>query len=68
METINTLTSLITNLGFPIACVIALAWYAKATTDKILTLTQQVTEALVKSTNAIEDIKEVIKKSYEKEG
>lgn len=66
METMEIMTQLITNLGFPIACVIALAWYSKTTTDKILVLTQQVTDALVKSTAAIEDIKEVLKATVKK--
>lgn len=61
METITVITEVITNLGFPIACVIALAWYSKNTTDKIIGLTEKVTDALVSSTNAIEEVKEVLK-------
>ena len=59
---VSTLSNLITSLGFPIVCVIGLAIYAKSTTDKILDLTERVTDALVKSTNAVDEIKEVIKK------
>ena len=66
MDTINLLTELITNLGFPIACVVALAWYSKSTTDKIISLTEKVTDALVSSTNAIEEVKEVIKEIIKK--
>ena len=57
----QSITTLIANLGFPIVCVIGLAIYAKSTTDKILDLTERVTDALVKSTNAVDEIKEVIK-------
>lgn len=67
METMQIITELITNLGFPIACVVALAWYSKNTTDKIIILTEKVTDALVSSTNAIEEIKDVVKKVIEKE-
>lgn len=66
MEMMETLTQMITNLGFPIACVIALAWYSKNTTDKIITLTEKVTDALVSSTSAIEEVKEVLKKALER--
>ena len=66
MDTIELLTELITNLGFPIACVVALAWYSKSTTDKIISLTERVTDALVSSTNAIEEVKEVIKEIIKK--
>lgn len=58
---VSTISSLIASLGFPIVCVIGLAIYAKSTTDKILDLTERVTDALVKSTNAVDEIKEVIK-------
>lgn len=58
---VSTLSNLIASLGFPIVCVIGLAIYAKSTTDKILDLTERVTDALVKSTNAVDEIKEVIK-------
>lgn len=58
---IQTITSIITNLGFPIVCVVGLAWYSKGTTDKIIDLTERVTDALAKSTDAVDDIKEVIK-------
>lgn len=61
MMELQTLTSLISTLGFPIVCVIALAIYSKSTTDKILDLTERVTDALVNSTNAVDEIKEVIK-------
>lgn len=67
METIQIISEVITNLGFPIACVIALAWYGKSTTDKVITLTEKVTDALVSSTNAIEEVKDVIREILRKE-
>ena len=66
METIQIVSECITNLGFPIACVIGLAWYSKSTTDKIITLTEKVTEALVSSTKTMEEIKDVIQKVTER--
>lgn len=67
MEFLDMVTQIITNLGFPIACVIGLAWYSKNTTDKIIALTEKVTDALVSSSNAIEEVKEVIQKFVDKE-
>lgn len=67
METMTIMTDLITNLGFPIACVVALALYSNKTTDKILALTEKVTNALVSSTQAIDEMKEVIKEIVRKE-
>lgn len=57
----TTIPGLIASLGFPIVCVLGLAWYAKTTTDKVIDLTEKVTDALVKSADAVDDIKEVIK-------
>lgn len=48
-------TQIISTVGFPIACAIGLAWYAKDTTNKIISLTEKVTDALSKSTSAIND-------------
>ena len=62
MEAINFITELISNFGFPVACVIALAVYSKNTTDKIINLTQEVTTALISSTKSIDDFKEAITK------
>lgn len=67
MDSLKIITDLITNFGFPIACVVALAWYSKATTDKIIALTEKVTEALVSSSSAIEDVKDVIREILRKE-
>ena len=62
MEAINFVTELINNFGFPVVCVIALAVYSKNTTDKIISLTQEVTTALISSTKSIDDFKEAITK------
>lgn len=62
----SALTTLISNVGFPIACVICLGWYAKDTTNKIITLTEKVTDALVSSTRAVDEIREVLEKLVEK--
>ena len=62
MEAINFVTESISNFGFPVACVIALAVYSKNTTDKIISLTQEVTTALISSTKSIDDFKEAITK------
>ena len=66
MEAITFITELISNFGFPIACVIALALYSKTTTDKIITLTQEVTTALISSTKSIDDLREAIASLLEK--
>ena len=62
METINFITELLNNFAFPVVCVIALAVYSKNTTDKIISLTQEVTTALISSTKSIDDFKEAITK------
>ena len=66
MEAINFVTELISNFGFPVACVIALAVYSKNTTDKIISLTQEVTTALISSTKSIDDFKDAITNLLEK--
>lgn len=68
METLQMIMEMINNFGFPIACVIALAWYAKNTTDKIIILTQEVTKALVSSTDTIEEFKTVVDNMCQKIG
>lgn len=54
--------SLISSYGFPIVACVVLAWYSKDTTAKIIALTEKVTDALVNSTRAVDDIREVIEK------
>ena len=59
---ISEITTIISNVGFPIACVVCLGWYAKDTTERIIKLTEKVSDALVSSTRAIDEIKDVISK------
>lgn len=63
---LDTIMNLITNTGFPIVCVICLWQYAQKTSTQIIELTRQVTDALVRSTNAIDEIKDVLSKIIEK--
>lgn len=53
--------NIISSVGFPIACAVALGWYAKDTTSKIISLTEKCCEALVSSTTATNEMKEVLK-------
>lgn len=57
----NDVVSVVSTVGFPIACAIALGWYAMTTTNKIIALTEKVTDALSKSASAMEEIKDAIK-------
>lgn len=57
----NDVVSVISTVGFPIACAIALGWYAMTTTNKIIALTEKVTDALSKSASVMEEIKNAIK-------
>ena len=57
----NEITTVISTVGVPIACAIALGWYAMTTTNKIIALTKKVTDALSKSAAAMEEIKDAIK-------
>ena len=61
VEKMNEITTVISTVGFPIACAIALGWYAMTTTNKIIALTEKVTDALSKSATAMEEIKDAIK-------
>ena len=61
VENMNDIVSVISTVGFPIACAIALGWYAMTTTNKIIALTEKVTDALSKSAAAMEEIKDAIK-------
>lgn len=60
------IVSLISSVGFPIVACILLATYSKDVTGKIIALTERVTDALVSSTRAIDEIKDVIAKLGEK--
>lgn len=59
----NEITNLISNLGFPIVCVIALGYYCKSTTDKYTSNYKEMTEQNNKlMTTTIEEFKEIIVK------
>ena len=47
---------MISTLGFPIACVVALAWY-------IITIQAKLLETIAKNTEAINDLREAISAS-----
>jgi len=47
---------MISTLGFPIACVVALAWY-------IVTIQAKLLETIAKNTEAINDLRELISAS-----
>lgn len=59
------ITTIINNFGFPIACVIALAWYSFTTTDKLVSLTEKVTNALVTSSSNMKELADAIKEMLE---
>lgn len=52
--------NLISTLGFPIACVVAMAWY-------IVTIQKQLLETIAKNTEAINDLRIALSKKEEKE-
>lgn len=67
LSEINSITQMITNVGFPIVCVIAMGWYVKDTNDKHRNEVQQlnnqhqeemkqVTEALNNNTLALQKL------------
>lgn len=62
---VNTIMTLISSYGFPIVACVVLAWYSKDTTARIIALTEKVTDALVNSSRAIDEIKDVIAKFKE---
>lgn len=47
---------MISTLGFPIACVVALAWY-------IVTIQSKLLETIAKNTEALNDLREAIRDS-----
>lgn len=50
---------MISTLGFPIACVVALAWY-------IVTIQSKLLETINKNTEALNDLREVIYLNHKK--
>ena len=61
------IVDIIQTTGFPIACVIALGWYAYGTTNRIMNLTEKVTDALTTVSNKMEELSTTIKELTEKE-
>lgn len=51
-----TLDQMISTLGFPIVCVVALAWY-------IVTIQSKLLETIAKNTEALNDLREAIRDS-----
>lgn len=51
---------LISTLGFPIACVIAMAWY-------IVTIQRQLLDTIAKNTEAINDLRSALSNSKKEE-
>lgn len=60
------LVEIIQTTGFPIACVIALGWYAYGTTNRVMDLTEKVTNALTTVSGKMEELSDTIKELTEK--
>lgn len=58
---------IIQNVGFPIACVVALSLYANKTTDKLIILTEKVTDALSKNSEKLSDLANAIERMERKD-
>ena len=57
----NEISNLISNLGFPIVCVIALGYYCKSTNEKYTLNYKEMTELYNKMmTTTIEEFKEIV--------
>lgn len=57
--------TVINNVGFPIACVLALGVYSYKTTNKVIELTEKVTNALTESSENLKDLADAINKLFE---
>lgn len=66
METMNTIVTIINTVGFPIACVICLGWYAYTTTNKIIKLTESVTSTLSVCNTTLDNVNSVLDKVMDK--
>ena len=53
--------SMIQEFGFPVACVVALAFYANSTTNKLICLTERVTNAMSENSNSNKELAETIR-------
>ena len=58
--------TIINTFGFPIACVLALGVYSYKTTNKIISLTERVTNALTETSENIKDLAEAINNLLER--
>lgn len=56
----NDFITIINNVGFPISCVLALGIYSYKTTNKIIALTEKVTNALSESSENLKDLADAI--------
>lgn len=57
----NDFITIVNQVGFPIACVLALGVYSYKTTNKIIGLTEKVTTALAESNERMKDLTDAIK-------
>lgn len=65
----NEFVNIINTVGFPISCVLALGVYSYKTTNKIIALTEKVTNALTETSENMKDLAEAINNLLErKEG
>ena len=62
----NDFVTIINTVGFPIACVLALGVYSYKTTNKIIALTEKVTNALTETSENMKDLAEAIKNLLER--
>lgn len=64
----NDFVTIINTVGFPIACVLALGVYSYKTTNRIIALTEKVTNALTENSENMKDLAEAISKLLDKKG
>lgn len=58
--------TIINTVGFPISCVLALGVYSYKTTNKIISLTEKVTNALTETSENMKDLAEAINNLLER--
>lgn len=66
METVNVVVQIINTVGFPIACVVCLGWYAYSTTNKLIKLTENVTATLSVCNSTLDNVNSVLDKVMDK--
>lgn len=62
----NDFVGIINTVGFPIACVLALGVYSYKTTNKIIALTEKVTNALTETSENMKDLADAINNILER--